>query len=94
MRRRNGVKSSIVGPTIKNNSRLASYFPNIQQSKATDVTNEGIAEPTLKSRLLKQDSESVEIDGINFWSGTDKEAIDAVERAKRRFSLSMIDKPR
>ena len=29
MRRRNGAKSSIVGPTIKNNSRLASYFPNI-----------------------------------------------------------------
>ena len=94
MRRRNGAKSSIVGPTIKNNSRLASYFPNIQQHKATDVTDEGIAEPTLKSRLQKQDSESVEIDGINFWSGTDKEVIDAVERAKRRFSLSMIDKPR
>ena len=51
MRRRNGAKSSIVGPTIKNNSRLASYFPNIQQHKATDVTDEGIAEPTLKSRL-------------------------------------------
>ena len=29
LRRRNGAKSSIVGPTIKNNSRLASYFPNI-----------------------------------------------------------------
>ena len=51
MRRRNGAKSSIVGPTIKNNSRLASYFPNIQQHKATDVSNEGIVEPTLKSRL-------------------------------------------
>ena len=48
----------------------------------------------MNSHLNKPDSEFREIDGINFWSGTDQETVDAVERAKRRFSLSMADKPR
>ena len=54
LRRKNGARSSIVGPTIKNNSRLAAYFPNISTTtpnKTMDVSDVGIAEPTLNTRL-------------------------------------------
>jgi len=35
-----------------------------------------------------------ELDGINFWSGSDQEVVSAVEKAQRRLSLSMIEKNR
>ena len=43
-----GARSSIVGPTIKNNSRLASYFPEITPQKGMDVSDEGYIEPMMQ----------------------------------------------
>lgn len=67
LRLRNGARSSIVGPTIKSNSRLAAYFPDIPPQKGMIIKDEGYIEP----HLTGHDSDMREIDGINFWSGTD-----------------------
>ena len=47
-RKTGGARSSIVGPTIKNNSRLASYFPEITPQKGMDISDEGYVEPMMQ----------------------------------------------
>ena len=53
--------SSIVGPTIKADSRLSAYLPEIGQ-KGGEIRDVGLNEPILHMDGVR------EIDGIHFWS--------------------------